>query len=104
MIARHGTLYRELPMFGIGWGELAVIFVLILILFGPNRAQGIFRAFGRGLKEFKDAMSSLNTDNTSPKPADFQQKEENGKDRRETPMGPDTKKGRETDEEQAKDD
>ncbi len=60
-------------MFGIGWGELTLIFILILILFGPQRAQGIFRAFGKGLKEFKDAMSSMNVENPA-RPADFQQK------------------------------
>ena len=61
-------------MFGIGWGELAVIFVLVLILFGPDRAQSMFRAFGRGIKEFKDAMADLNANNV-PKTADFQQKQ-----------------------------
>jgi len=50
-----------------------VIFVLILVLFGPDRAQGIFRAFGKGLKEFKNAMSSLNVPPDQGRPADFQQ-------------------------------
>jgi len=64
-------------MFGIGWGELALIFIIILVLFGPQKAQGIFRAFGKGLQEFKGAMSSLNM-NQPPNPADFQKKTTEG--------------------------
>lgn len=66
-------------MFGIGWGELALIFIIILVLFGPKQAQGIFKAFGKGLQEFKDAMSSVNINTNTNKQgetADFQQKKD----------------------------
>ena len=71
-------------MFGIGWGELALIFVLVLILFGPERAQGIFRAFGKGIKEFKDAMSGLSAPEPTKK-ADFQEKIQSPKSVSNTP-------------------
>ena len=71
-------------MFGIGWGELALIFVLILILFGPKQAQGIFKAFGKGIKEFKDAMTTIKVDDNSARPADFQQPPPHKEERAQT--------------------
>ena len=46
-------------MFGIGWSELAIIFIIVLVLFGPAKAQEILRAIGKGVKEFKDALTAV---------------------------------------------
>lgn len=48
------------PLFipSLGMGELAIIFVIILILFGPGKLPNVMRALGEGLKQFKDASSS----------------------------------------------
>jgi sec-independent protein translocase protein TatA len=41
---------------GIGFTELVVILVIILILFGPGKLPEIGKALGRGIREFKDAQ------------------------------------------------
>ena len=43
---------------GIGAPELIVILVITLILFGPGKLPEIGRALGRGVRDFKDAVSA----------------------------------------------
>jgi sec-independent protein translocase protein TatA len=40
----------------IGLPELIVILIIVLVLFGASRIPEILRSFGRGLKEFKNAV------------------------------------------------
>lgn len=44
---------------GIGFTELVVILVIILILFGPGKLPEIGKALGRGIREFKDAQKDI---------------------------------------------
>ncbi len=44
---------------GIGFTELIVILVIILILFGPGKLPEIGKALGRGIREFKDAQKEV---------------------------------------------
>ena len=46
-------------MFGLGPWELLVIFVVIIILFGPKRLPELARSLGRSIKEFKYASREL---------------------------------------------
>lgn len=52
----HLSVY---PLFlpQLGMGELAVIFVIILILFGPGKLPDVCKALGDGVKQFKKAAS-----------------------------------------------
>ncbi len=43
-------------MFGIGFPELLVIFLVCLLLFGANRLPEIGRGLGEGIREFKKAF------------------------------------------------
>lgn len=45
--------------FGMGAGELIVIFFVILMLFGAKRLPELARSLGRSIKEFKHATSGL---------------------------------------------
>ena len=45
-------------MGNIGFGELLVVLVIILVLFGAKRLPEIGKALGDGIREFKKAMSS----------------------------------------------
>lgn len=42
---------------GLGAGELILILVIALVLFGPGKLPEIGRALGRGVRDFKDAIS-----------------------------------------------
>ncbi len=43
----------------IGFPELIVILVIALIVLGPKRLPEAGRAIGKGLREFKDSVSSV---------------------------------------------
>ena len=42
-------------MFNFGMGELVVILLIVLLLFGASRLPEIARAMGKSIKEFKKA-------------------------------------------------
>ena len=47
-------------MFGqIGMGELLVIFVIVLLVFGPQKLPELARGIGRGINEFKRAAEEV---------------------------------------------
>ncbi|MFO7650286.1 MAG: twin-arginine translocase TatA/TatE family subunit [bacterium] len=49
-------------MFGIGWQEIVVIVLVVLLLFGARRIPELMRSLGRGVREFKDGMRDLEKD------------------------------------------
>jgi sec-independent protein translocase protein TatA len=46
-------------MFGLGIGELLVIFVIALVVFGPKKLPEIGRSVGRAMMEFKKASQEF---------------------------------------------
>lgn len=44
---------------GMGPGELLVILVLALIIFGPRRLPEIGRSLGKSIREFRDASQQI---------------------------------------------
>ena len=43
--------------FGIGLPEIIIFLVVVLLLFGANRVPEIGRSVGKGMREFKDAVT-----------------------------------------------
>ena len=43
-------------MFNLGTGELVLIFLILLLLFGGKRLPGIARGFANSLREFRGAL------------------------------------------------
>jgi len=44
-------------MWGLGWFELVVIFLIVLIVFGAGRLPEIGSGLGKGIMNFKKAVS-----------------------------------------------
>jgi len=42
-------------MFGLGIGELLIILVLVILIFGANRLPGLASGIGKSIKNFKEA-------------------------------------------------
>lgn len=40
-------------MFGLGWQELVIVLVIIMIIFGAGKLPEVARSLGQGVKEFK---------------------------------------------------
>jgi sec-independent protein translocase protein TatA len=45
------------PLFAIGYTEIIVIVLIIVLLFGAKKIPELMRGMGRGVKEFKDAVN-----------------------------------------------
>ena len=46
-------------MFGLGYQELLLILVIVLILFGANRLPELARSLGSSVKEFKKGVTDV---------------------------------------------
>ena len=44
---------------GIGFSELIIILIIVLILYGPGKLPEIGKALGKGIREFKRAQHEL---------------------------------------------
>ena len=56
-------------MFGhLGMGELMVILVIVLVLFGAKRIPEISASFGKGIREFKKNVNDVERSITEPEP------------------------------------
>ncbi len=53
---------------GLGFPELLVIFVVVLLVFGSHRVPEMFRNFGRAVNEFKKGMREIES-SAPPAPA-----------------------------------
>ncbi|MEW6014107.1 MAG: twin-arginine translocase TatA/TatE family subunit [Candidatus Zixiibacteriota bacterium] len=47
---------RPLILVGIGWQELILIFLVVLLIFGARRIPDIAQGIGKGIREFKKAL------------------------------------------------
>jgi sec-independent protein translocase protein TatA len=43
-------------MFGMGIGELLVVLVVVLVVFGPGRLPEVMGSLGKGMQEFKKGL------------------------------------------------
>jgi sec-independent protein translocase protein TatA len=52
-------------MFGLGYQELLIILVIVLILFGANRLPELAKSLGSSVKEFKKGVNEAKTEETT---------------------------------------
>ncbi|MEK6777764.1 MAG: twin-arginine translocase TatA/TatE family subunit [bacterium] len=53
-------------MFGLGWMELVIILVIVLILFGAGKLPEIGTSLGKGIKNFKKATKGEDEIDVTP--------------------------------------
>ena len=52
-------------MFGLGYQELLIILVIVLILFGANRLPELAKSLGSSVKQFKKGINEAEKDETA---------------------------------------
>jgi sec-independent protein translocase protein TatA len=45
-------------MFGLGWQELVIVLVIIMIIFGAGKLPEVAKSLGQGVKEFKQEANT----------------------------------------------
>jgi len=50
----------------VGMGELIIILLIVLLLFGSKRLPDVARGLGRSIKAFKDGMNEASNSHSEP--------------------------------------
>jgi len=53
----------------IGFPELIVLLIVLLLIFGPKRLPEMGRSLGKGMREFKDSISGKDDAREIPPPS-----------------------------------
>ncbi|UCG44383.1 MAG: twin-arginine translocase TatA/TatE family subunit [candidate division WOR-3 bacterium] len=49
-------------MFGIGWQEILLIALIVLLLFGAKKIPEVMRSVGKGIRELKKGMKEIESE------------------------------------------
>ena len=61
MLAIDNSVHVLFGMFGLGYSELLIVGVVVLLLFG-NRLPSVMRSLGKGIVEFKKGVNDIEDD------------------------------------------
>ena len=50
---------HTLLIFNMSGGEMGVVFLIVLLLFGGNKVPELMRGLGKGIREFNNAKNSV---------------------------------------------
>ena len=53
-------------MMGLGWQELVIVLIIIMIIFGAGKLPAVARSLGQGVKEFKEEAAVPGDTSTAP--------------------------------------
>ena len=51
----------------IGTGEIIIIAIIVLLLFGGKKIPELMRGLGKGVRSFKDGVNNIDSDSDSDK-------------------------------------
>lgn len=60
---------------GIGWQEILVILLIVLLLFGGKKIPELMKGLGKGVKSFKEGMNDIKDDLNSDSAKDKEEAE-----------------------------
>jgi len=60
--------YSGAIMFGLGIGELLIILIIVLIVFGAGKLPEIGEGLGKGIKNFRKAVKTPDEIDVTPEP------------------------------------
>jgi sec-independent protein translocase protein TatA len=63
-------------MFGLGWGEVGIIAIAALVIFGPKKIPEIGTALGKTLRGFKNELHNSQEDLVDEDPDSYLNAEE----------------------------
>ena len=63
-----------------GFGQIAIVVVLVVLLFGRGKISSLMGDVAKGIKSFKKGMASDVTDDIEPKNISDENKDSNNKD------------------------
>jgi sec-independent protein translocase protein TatA len=55
----QNKLKNEIEMFGLGFQEILVIALIVLLLWGGKKIPELMHGLGKGVKSFKDGMNEV---------------------------------------------
>ena len=50
---------QNMTLLTIGWGEILIIALIVLLLFGAKKIPELMKGLGKGVKSFKDGMNGV---------------------------------------------
>ncbi len=53
-------------MFDLGWPELLIVLVIVILLFGPGRLGKIAGELGKGLRNFREGLGNKADEASAP--------------------------------------
>jgi sec-independent protein translocase protein TatA len=56
---------------GLGMGEMILIFLVVLLLFGAKRLPEIGSSLGKGIREFKSSVRDIESELKQPRPQQY---------------------------------
>jgi sec-independent protein translocase protein TatA len=67
-VALCGHVPREVVMFGsLGFGEIVLILLIVILIFGTSRIPELGRGLGEGIKNFKKAIKGEEDEKSTEK-------------------------------------
>ena len=57
---------NNLLIFGLGTGEIILIVLVFLLLFGAKRIPDLMKSMGKGIKNFKEGMKEVEKEINTP--------------------------------------